>query len=267
MLKGIWQNQGLQSWTEERWDDLRAIYYGMCARVDHQFGLILGALKQAGIYNETAVFFFSDHGDYTGDYGIVEKNQNTFEDCLTRVPFAVKPPSSTPTQPGIRDALVELVDFPATVYDLLEISPDYDYFGKSLLPLIAGETQEHRDAVFCEGGRRLGEWQSSERELPNAANPLYKDPTGLYWPRVSLQGDLENPAHSKAVMCRTKDFKYVYRLNEPHELYDLNRDPNEVQNQINNPAYLPILQEMRDRLLRWQVETSDVVPHDFDRRG
>jgi arylsulfatase A-like enzyme len=51
------------------------------------------------------------------------------------------------SQAGINNALVELVDFSATVYDLLDIDPGYDHFGCSLLPVIAGELDEHRDAV------------------------------------------------------------------------------------------------------------------------
>ena len=85
----------------------------------HQFGLVVQALQEAGIYDDTAIFFFSDHGDFTGDYGLVEKTQNTFEDCLTRVPFIVKPPASVPIQPGVSQALVELIDFPATVEELM----------------------------------------------------------------------------------------------------------------------------------------------------
>ena len=115
LLKGIWERQGLQTWTEDRWTELRATYYGMCARLDHQFGLLLAALREAEMYDDTAIFLFADHGDFTGDYGLVEKTQNTFEDCLSRVPFIVKPPAGVPVKPGIRDALVELVDFPATV--------------------------------------------------------------------------------------------------------------------------------------------------------
>ena len=56
-----------------------------------------------------AIFLFSDHGDFTGDYGLVEKTQNTLEDCLCRVPLIVKPPASVPVQPCVNDALVELV--------------------------------------------------------------------------------------------------------------------------------------------------------------
>ena len=76
----------MQGWSEERFTELRATYYGMCARVDAQFGKVVDALKDSGIYDDSAIFFFSDHGDFTGDYGLVEKTQNTFEDCLTRVP-------------------------------------------------------------------------------------------------------------------------------------------------------------------------------------
>jgi len=99
LLAGIRERQRLGGWTEECWDELRATYLGMCARVDHQFGLLLDALREAGIYDETAIFMFSDHGDFTGDYGLVEKTQNTFEDCLIRVPLLVKPPAGTPVAP------------------------------------------------------------------------------------------------------------------------------------------------------------------------
>ena len=41
ILEGIRRNQGLQGWAEERWTELRAVYYGMCARLDHQLGMIV----------------------------------------------------------------------------------------------------------------------------------------------------------------------------------------------------------------------------------
>lgn len=108
----------MQGWSGERWNELRATYLGMCARIDHQFGMLMQALKEEEMYEDTAVFVFSDHGDFTGDYGLVEKTQNTFEDVMTRVPFIIKPPSWISVKPGIRNALVELVDFPATVEDI-----------------------------------------------------------------------------------------------------------------------------------------------------
>jgi len=268
ILRGIHERQGLQDWTEDRWTELRATYYGMCARVDHQFGLLMEALREARLYDDTAVFLFSDHGDFTGDYGLVEKTQNTFEDCLTRVPFVIKPPAWVPVEPRVSEALVELIDFPATVEALTSIEPQHTHFGRSLLPLLAGETDEHRDAVFCEGGRLHGETHCMELESTEGSEHPEEY---LYWPRLSLQYG-EGPEHTKAIMCRTRDFKYVRRLYEVDELYDLREDPEELSNRIDDAgtgrssALADALASLKDRLLTHYLETSDVVPHDTDRR-
>lgn len=259
ILKGIYESQHLESWTEERWQELRATYYGMCARVDFQLGMLIDALITTRQYDNTALFFFADHGDYTGDYGLVEKNQNTFEDCLIHVPFIVKPPKGYSVQPGVSDALVELVDFPATVFDLIGLEPGYTHFGRSLLPLVVGTSQEHRDAVFSEGGRLHGE--------AHAMEPMPEDRVEdwLYYPRVHLQ-HCEGSEHTKAVMCRTKRYKYIYRLYELHELYDLMTDPSELTNRINDPSLSETKSNLKDRLLRFMIETTDVVPHNLDQR-
>lgn len=265
ILKGIAEGQNLQGWTEDRWDELRAVYYGMCARLDEQFGRIVEALKARGIYDDSAIFFFSDHGDYTGDYGLVEKTQNTFEDCLSKVPFIIKPPSDAAVKPGVRDSLVELVDFSATVYELTGIEPGYDAFGKSLMDVVAGKTEEHRDAVFCEGGRRIGEFQAMERQSKSADSS--QPSRGLYYPRIKLQiEDHEIPYHTKATMCRTRDCKYIHRLYEQDELYDLRNDPGEVHNKTDDPEYREIRNSLRERMLDWYQETCDVVPRKEDKR-
>lgn len=260
MLQGIYERQNMQSWTEEEWTELRATYYGMCARVDKQFELVMNALRETEIFDNTAVFFFSDHGDYTGDYGLVEKTQNTFDDFLTRVPLIVKPPTSLPVEKGVRDGLVELIDVSATIEELAGIEPKHTHFGKSLIPMLTGEAEEHRDAVFCEGGRLHGETHCMEKESVEQL-----EPTGLYWPRISLQTQ-EGPEHTKAVMCRTKELKYVRRLYERDELYDLRTDPQETVNQIGNPDYAEELIKLKERLLTFYLETSDVVKHEPDLR-
>ncbi|MFW9821820.1 MAG: sulfatase-like hydrolase/transferase [Candidatus Thorarchaeota archaeon] len=261
LLKGIYERQHLQEWTEERWSELRATYYGMCSRLDYQFGLLCDELKKKDYYDDSAIFIFSDHGDFAGDFGLVEKTQNTFEDCLTRVPFIIKPPKKVGIKPGVSDALVELVDFSETVYALANISPEYTRFGRTLIPLLKGETESHRDAVFSEGGRLYGEKHAMELESKSALTP-----EGLYWPRVSLQITDDGPYHGKAAMCRTKDYKYIRRLYEKDELYDLNKDPGELNNAIDDPEYNDILLRLKDRMLSWYIETCDVVPFETDWR-
>ena len=261
ILYNLRRNFGMQNWTEERWTELRAVYYGMCMRMDALLGELLNALREEGIYDDTALFFFADHGDFTGDYDLVEKTQNTFEDCLTRVPFVIKPPAWAPVQPRVSEAMVELTDLTATVEALTGIEPQHTHFGRSLLPVLTGETDAHRDAVFCEGGRLHGERHCMELE-----SAQYQDPSGLYWPRLSLQRK-EGPEHSKAVMCRTQEFKYVRRLYESDELYDLRADPGELDNRIDDPALAGVLAELKERLLTFYLETGDVVPHDPDQRN
>ncbi|MFC1479498.1 sulfatase/phosphatase domain-containing protein, partial [Planctomycetota bacterium] len=215
-----------------------------------------------GCYDDTAVFFFSDHGIYAGDFNLVDINQNTFEDVQTRVPFIIKPPVSVTAVPGIKEPLVELVDFPATVYDMTGIDPGYWHFGKSLIPLIQGETDAHRDAVFSEGGRLQGEQHCMELEY----EPGHKDPADIYFPRLSLQAS-EEGEHTKAVMCRTEDYKYVMRLYEQDELYDLKKDPLEQNNVISSQDYIAVLQSIKERLLRFFLETCDAVPFEIDKRN
>ena len=262
LLATIRDGQRLAGWSEDRWRELRATYYGMCSRVDHQFGLLLEALRATGRYDDSAVFVFSDHGDFTGDYGLVEKTQNTFQDCLSRVPFLIKPPADVSITPGVRDQLVELVDFPATVYDFAGVDCGYWHFGKSLRPVLADPATLHRDAVFCEGGRLHDEVQASERESLAAGGSL-----GLYSPRIKQQV-LEQPQlpHTKAAMCRTANLKYVRRAFETDELYDLAADPGETRNLIAEADYRDDVAHLRERLLSWYMETCDVVPRQTDQR-
>jgi arylsulfatase A-like enzyme len=256
MARATAENNRLKDWDEDRWAELRATYYATCMRADYFLGQLLEALKGAGLYDDTAIFVFSDHGDFTGDYSLVEKTQNTFEDCLTRSPFIIKPPKGVPVKPGVRNALVELIDFPATVEALTGMPAKHTHFGRSLLPILAGESDQHRDAVFCEGGRNQGEKHAME---------FQGDWEYLYAARVSVQAR-ETGEHGRATMVRTHRHKYVRRLYEQDELYDLERDPGEVENRIDDPDYRAVLGELKERLLTFFQETADVVPWDLDTR-
>lgn len=261
ILKGIHDHLNMDGWTEDRWVELRKVYLAMCTRVDAQFGELMQALKEEGIYDDTAVFVFSDHGDFAGDYGLVEKTQNTFEDCLVRVPFIVKPPKETPVRPGVNPALVELVDFYATAMEMAGVEPTHTHFGKSLLPLLSGEVKEQRDFVCSEGGRL-----KSERHCSESLNmPSYLSPENDYYPRMLMQFS-QGPEHTKATMLRTHDFKYVRRLDEKDELYDLRKDPHEQHNIIDDPAMAETVQQMREQMLEWYQETCDTVPFKEDKR-
>ncbi len=261
MLNRLTENYKLDRLDEAFWDQLRSTSYGMSARIDHQFGLVVDALKERGIYDDSAVFFFSDHAEYLGDYDIVGLSQNTFEDSIAHVPLIVKPPLPYERKQEICDQLVELIDVCATVEDMTGIEPNHRHFGKSLLPLMNGNAENHRTAVFCEGGRLASETEGKELEYA----PGHTDPTDLYFPRLSIQAT-DDVAHTKATMCRVEGYKYVQRLYERDELYDLASDPFELTNVVAEPGYAEILSDLRARTLRFYLETSDVIPFTPDQR-
>lgn len=261
ILELIRNYQGMQEYTEIDWDELRAVYLGMCMKVDDQFKRLCDALKEAGQYDNSAIFFFSDHGDYTGDYGLTEKTQNSFEDCLTNVPFLVKPPADFSCDPGVTNSMAELVDLYATVLDFAETSPTHSHFGRPLQAVLADRKQSIRGTVFCEGGRL-----ANERHCSEAVNPEIqgRERNLVYWPRYAAQWDDE--AHAKGTMIRTREWKYVYRAEGKCELYDLIKDPQEKRNRADDPSCVQIIAGLSAELLAWYQNTCDVVPYEPDER-
>lgn len=255
MLYGINSKQNLNGWSEERFDELRATYLAMVSRFDHQYGLISDKLKETGIYEDTNVIVFSDHGDYTGDYTITEKVQNCFENPISNVPLLIKPSRGIEYRSGISEALVELVDIPKTVADMAGVKLPYKQFGVSLMDAVRG-AKKHKDAVFCEGGRLHGEEHCMEKG---------HGPLSPYWPRLDTQCS-EGPEHTKAVMIRKGKLKYIRRLYETDELYDLEKDPMELNNIINDADYQGELIKLRERMLTFFLETGDFVPNRRDIR-
>lgn len=255
MLKGIAEKQNLKDWGEENFIEMRAVYLAMISRFDAQFGMLCDKLKNCGMYDDTSIFVFSDHGDYTGDYDIAEKVQNCFDNPVSNVPLIVKPATQFKVTPRISKALVELTDITATVEEMTGVKTEYVHFGKSLLPVLE-EEKEHKDAVFCEGGRIHGEYWAMERGHNQDSE---------YWPRLSTQCS-EGPEHTKATMIRMGNLKYVMRLYEEDELYDLEKDPKELYNIIEDPSYAEDVQKMKNRMLTWYMETADIVPNRKDPR-
>ena len=252
---------GLDAYTEEDWQELRACYLGMVMKVDQQFEKMCDALKEAGEYDNSAIFFFSDHGDFTGDYGLPEKAQNSFEDCLCNVPLLIKPPKGYALDPGISDSLIELVDFYATAMDMAGGQPAHTHYGISLKNVLADRSVPVRDFVTCEGGRNPEEIHCDEFHAggPNGTNPFHP-----YWPRHNAQTDPD--AHAKGFMLRTDTWKLVSRVNGKDELYDLVNDPCECHNLYTDMADSAIVRELKQKQLLWLMQTCDIVPFRYDNR-
>lgn len=257
MESGLMEAQRVSDWEEERMNELRTVYLAMCAKIDDQLGQIIQTLKEEQIYDDTVILFFSDHGDYTGDYGIVEKAQNCFPECLVNVPLLIKPQKNIAIDAGINHQLVELTDICATVADLAGIKISRTTFSKSLTATMMDKKRAHREFTSCEGGRLNGENHCMEYHQDTFAAD------DLYAPRQLLQAK-EDGTHGKAAMIRSRDYKYIHRLYEQDEFYVLAEG--ESVNQIDNAAFQEQIGMMKRQLLDWYMETCDVVPTGLDER-
>jgi len=203
----------------ERAREVKAAYYAMIELIDTNVGRLLAALEESGQREDTLVIFMSDHGELLGDYGLVGKGC-LFYDALVRVPLIF----SWPGHFGagvVCDSLVELVDIVPTLLALAGVEAPERMQGRSLLSILEGrdDGSPHRPFVRSEYYRVL--------------NP---DAPG----REHLQG-------TYATMIRDVEHKLVvYHDRDIGELYDLQKDPGELENRWDDPDYAAV----RFRLLK-----------------
>ena len=237
--------------SDEDWREIVAVYWGMVARVDHHVGRIVDAVAGAGVTERTATAFFTDHGEYAGDLGLVEKWPSGLDDCLLRNPLVIEVPGLTGG--GTCEAMVELVDLVPTLADLGGVTFEHSHFGRSLLPVLADPAAGHRRFAFSEGGFLAED------------EPRFERPGGYYRHKGDLQH--EHPESvGKAMAVRTPTWTYIDRLYEGPELYDRTLDPGELDNVAGSSAHEATEAELRGALYEWLFTTSDVIPWAEDPR-
>jgi len=114
---------------EQLWRDYIGAYYALVTEIDQHVGEILAALDEAGLTNETIVIYCSDHGDFVGNHGMVEKaaaGQNVYEDILN-IPLIIRYPGNRENGKHIGE-LVSLIDIYPTLVELLGLKmPELKY--------------------------------------------------------------------------------------------------------------------------------------------
>jgi choline-sulfatase len=241
---------------------IQALYMGMISFTDTLLGELMDCVEQAGIKDNTMFIATADHGDYAGDYGLVEKWPSGCEDVLTRVPLVISGPGCK--RNFVFPEPVELLDLSATILEDAGIVPKHTMYGHSLWPQLRGGANDRDRAVFCEGGYNKNEPHCSEG-YPQGNRPFLKIPGSIYQPKGLQQREYPESV-GRAVMIRTMSHKLVLRSYEDNELYDLKKDPLELDNVYGTTDYTPIQKDLERRLLEWYIATSDSVPMEEDSR-
>jgi arylsulfatase A-like enzyme len=199
---------------------------GLVAQVDAHLGRVFRALEASGRMRDTLIVFTADHGEFLGDRGLGEKE--LFYDEVVRVPLIVVDPDARAngTRGHHEPRFVEAVDIVPTVLDAIGLAgAAHRSEGRSLLPLLRSEAaQAWRDCVFSE-------LDYSYRRA-----------------RVVLG---RRPDACRGFMVRTAEWKYVDWQGFRPQLFDLARDPLEL-NDLGAAAGLDrIRSDLRERLFDW----------------
>jgi N-acetylglucosamine-6-sulfatase len=190
----------------------------MLAGVDEGVGQLFEALETTGQPDRTVLVFTSDHGYWYGEHGLSVERRLAYEEGA-RIPLLVRFPPLV--KPGtLIDELALSIDLAPTVLHLAGVKAGPKMDGRSLVPLLAG--------------KRPGDWRES------FLIEYYSD---TVFPRVRNMG-------YQAV--RTLRYKYIHYvdLEGMDELYDLNRDPYEMNNLIDDPGSQATLDELKAELAR-----------------
>ncbi|GMW03635.1 MAG: arylsulfatase [Candidatus Hydrogenedentota bacterium] len=210
--------------------ETQANYYGMISEVDECVGRLVEALKCSGHWDNTIIVFMSDHGEYLGDHYLQDKGH--YCDGGMHVPLIVRDPDTRAdgSRGSVYSGLVEAIDVAPTIVDCLGLPIPEGFQGKSLKSLLYGETARHRAEIHFEFDFRA--FAAIGRDDPE---------TCLLW------------------VIRDERFKYVQFGVEdlPSILFDLERDPRELENRAGDPLYSGVVLDFCQRLLRWRMRNED----------
>lgn len=230
-----------------------AQYYSSIKRLDLSFAQVMAALRDSGEAERTVVIFMSDHGmSFPFSKATVYFNG-------TKSPLLIRwPGMGAPQQ---RAELTSSVDLMPTLLEVLRVPAPAGLDGRSLLPLLRGETQPDRDHVFTNVNSVSSGIFFPQRCVRTLDRALifhaWASPDASF--RVEAMSGLSYNAMAEAAKTDPKIKGRVDQLlhGEVLAFYDLTQDTGERRNEIANPAYAADVARMKAQLLGYMERTSD----------
>ena len=209
--------------------------------LDDAVGVVMQALVETGLVDHTLMFYTTDHGPaFPG-------MKTTLTNHGIGVPLIVRGPGGF-VGPKLIEAPVSHMDIFPTVCDLVGIAAPAWVQGKSLLPLVRGETDVLHAQLFAEVT-----YHAAYEPMRAVHTPRYKYIKRFDNRTAPVRPNVDD-SPSKTVW---HDHGWAERPIDAELLYDLIFDPNESNNLVANLRYADVLADMRGRLQRWMTETHD----------
>lgn len=225
----------LAAFTDGDWKEEYPDYLGACNSVDRNLGRIIEKLKDLNIYNDTVIIFTSDHGSHfrtrnkDNHFNGFDDYKRTCHDSALRVPLVIR--GGVFLGGKVVSDLVSTACIPRTILSIAGIDVPNYYFGEDL-EIFVNSSPKRRNEIFS---------QISESRIGRVVrNNHYK--YAVYAPNM-------NGGETKDSDVYADDF-----------LYDLEKDPYEIVNLINDESYKSIKEEMRESLLFWIFTIENKKP-------
>ncbi len=208
--------------TETELREMAAKEYGMISMIDDSIGKILSELDALDLRKNTIVVFTSDHGDMFGDHGVMLKGAMHYEGC-TRVPLLIDVPAMAA---GVSQSLISSLDLGPTLLAQAGLKAFHGMQGYDASKLLTNPAETIRDEILIE--------EDQLNDILRVGTPL-----------------------RMRTLITEETRLTVYQGYAGTELFDLNNDPEEMDNLTGSPA---LQAEMNERLLNALIANDDVSP-------
>jgi N-acetylglucosamine-6-sulfatase len=192
----------------------------MLLSVDEGIGRIVALLEERGILDQTVILFTSDNGYFFGEHGFSIERRMPYDESI-RSPLLIRYPPMIEAG-SHTDALALSIDIAPTLLDIANAEIGEHIQGRSLLPLLSGDTAGWRRSV-------LVEFYTYENPMPWLVDMDYR-------------------------AIRTDRYKYIHWTQHEDELYDLQTDSLETRNLAADPRMAGVVDSLRNELGRLALD-------------
>jgi N-acetylglucosamine-6-sulfatase len=245
------------------------VYYQHCLEslisVDEGVKEILDELGGLHRLNNTYVIFTSDNGFFFGQHRLVGGKFLAYEPS-THLPLIIRGPGIKPdTSTG---QLVNTIDIAPTILELAEVAPDKSIDGVSLVPYMKEPTLRSRRPLLFESFVQTDDVEQNGQASAEEPTATERTDAGPASGKLGLKGGVsarvvtgKSPAaHASEVAppknyygIRLGPYKYIEWPDGEKELYDINKDPYELNNIVRDPNYFPIRSFLHTELERLET--------------
>ena len=234
--------------------DIATLYTNITI-MDREVGEVLDQLEKDGLMDSTIVIFYSDHG------GPMPRGKREILDSGLEVPMIIRFPGKKYAG-TVNDDLISFVDIPATILSMAGVEiPDYMH-GQAFW---GSQKDEPREYIFAARDRMDGQ-TDCRRAVRNKKFKYIRN----YMPEkpayMPIQFRLAMPTMQELLRMKEEgtlnenQMHWFRETKEVEELYDLEKDPYELNNVAEDPEYADVLEELRNVHIQWMKDINDPGP-------